>query len=112
MLAGLESTDGCQAWPSHQGVPAAGPWVEGRCCQAGLQVVWPLSPQAASLRWGGARVPRRGTGRNLHFMPWCFEDRTSLAVPQHGLSWRHLKASTQSTNKNDVTAQLFHLNRS
>lgn len=44
-------------------------------------------------------------------MPWCFEDRTSLAVPQHGLSWRHLKASTQSTNKNDVTAQLFHLNR-
>lgn len=32
-------------------------------------------------------------------MPWRFEERTSLAVPRRGLSWRHLKASTQSTNK-------------
>lgn len=31
-------------------------------------------------------------------MPWRFEERTRL-VPRHGLSWRHLKASTQSTNK-------------
>ena len=32
-------------------------------------------------------------------MPWRFEERTSLAVPRRGLSWRHLKASTQSTNE-------------
>lgn len=31
-------------------------------------------------------------------MPWRFEEQTRL-VPRHGLSWRHLKASTQSTNK-------------
>lgn len=37
--------------------------------------------------------------RDLHFRPWPFEERTSLAVPRHGLSWRHLKASTQSTNQ-------------
>lgn len=37
--------------------------------------------------------------RSLHLMPWRFEERTSLAVPRRGLSWRHLKASTQSTNK-------------
>lgn len=37
--------------------------------------------------------------RSLHFMPWGFEERPSLAVPRHGLSWRHLKASTQSTNE-------------
>lgn len=37
--------------------------------------------------------------RNLHFMPWCVEERTRLISPQHGLNWRHLKASTESASK-------------
>lgn len=37
--------------------------------------------------------------RRLHFRPRRFEERTSLAVPRRGLGWRHLEASTQSTNE-------------
>lgn len=111
ILTGLESRDDFQAWPSRQGVPAAEyvwPWVEGA-----VKLVLKSSGPSRSTVLGQCQVSsaRYRQKPTFHAMVLPGPYQTCSTTTWTALSWRHLKASTQSTNKDVVTAQQFHLNR-